>query len=365
MNLLTDANSRECAYPMVSLTHFLLYTIHVMKFPSFSLVTSLLLVFGTSAMAEESKSSGVSITKQEDRLRIEVNGTLFTEYIFQGKERFFPLFYPVLGPGQVPMTRNYPLKAVEGEPTDHPHHQSLWFAHSDVNGHNFWAVQTHKDKVPGKTVHREFKEIVSGKDEGHFISENDYVAADGKIVMSDTRTVRFLTPANADAPRVLDITIAFHASHGPVRFGDDKDAGMAIRINPELQVEKRTGKGTSTIPAEGHLLNSEGVSGVETWGKRARWVDAYGQVGEKPVGVAIFDHPSNPGYPTYWHSRTYGLITANIFGKRFFEKLEDPKAGEVNLPAGKDLTFRWRFTFHEGDPTSADIEALFTKFAAE
>jgi hypothetical protein len=336
-----------------------------MKLFHLSLLPSLLIVFGLPAKAEETKGAGVSITEQGGKLRIELNGELFTEYIFKDEERHFPLFFPVLGPGQVPMTRNYPLKMIEGEPTDHIHHQSLWFAHSDVNGHSFWAVQKYKDNEPGKTVHRGFKEIVSGKDAGHFVSENDYVAADGTIIMSDTRTVRFLAPANADAPRALDITIAFHASHGPVRFGDEKDAGMAIRINPALQVAKRTGKGTETVPAEGHLLNSEGISGEETWGKRARWVDAYGQVDGKPVGVAIFDHPSNPGYPTYWHSRTYGLVTANIFGKHYFEKLEERTAGEVNLPAGETLTFRWRFTFHQGDPASAGIEDLFTQFATE
>lgn len=43
------------------------------------------------------KSSSIPITKQEDRLRIEVNGTLFTEYhLSKEKNDFFLFFIPSL-----------------------------------------------------------------------------------------------------------------------------------------------------------------------------------------------------------------------------------------------------------------------------
>lgn len=319
----------------------------------------------TSADQKQPSAPSVKLTEQEDRLRIELNGEHFTDYIIKGEERYFPLFYPVLGPGQVPMTRRYPLEIVEGEDTDHPHHQSLWFAHSEVNGHSFWAVREYGDKKPGKTVHKRFTAITSGEKEGGFVAENEYVAADGTVVMSDTRTVRFYAPADALAPRLLDITIAFHASNGEVTFGDQKDAGMAIRVASDLQAVRRAGGKNATVPASGKLLNSEGVEGEATWGKQARWVDFYGEVGGEPVGVALMDHPSNPRHPSHWHSRTYGLLTANVFGKKYFENLEDPKAGELVLPAGETVTFRWRFAFHRDDPKKADVEALYQEFAAE
>ena len=37
------------------------------------------------------------------------------------------------------MTRNWPMKNVENEEHDHPHHRSFWYAHGDVNGHDFWS----------------------------------------------------------------------------------------------------------------------------------------------------------------------------------------------------------------------------------
>ncbi|PAW62417.1 MAG: hypothetical protein B9S36_06210 [Verrucomicrobiia bacterium Tous-C2TDCM] len=322
---------------------------------------SLCALLGSFVSAEPS----VKLTEMEDRLRVEMNGELFTDYITSGEDRYFPLFYPILGPGQIPMTRKYPLEIIEGEDTDHPHHQSLWFAHSEVNGHTFWAVREYGGKKPGKTLHRKFTSIENGAKEGRFVSENQYIAGDGTVVMSDTRTVRFIAPAEAGGPRILDITIAFHASNGAVTFGDQKDAGMAIRVASDLQVEKRTGEKDKMQAGAGHLLNSEGIRDKETWGKRARWLDAYGSIGGKPVGVAIMDHPNNPRHPSHWHSRTYGLVAANVFGRRHFESLPDPKAGQLIIPAGETVTFRWRFAFHEGDPVVAEVEDLYKAFAAE
>jgi len=336
------------------------------RFLSIAVPIAVLTHGGSFTHAETTAKPSVKLTEQADRLRIEMNGEHFTDYIVRGEELLFPLFYPVLGPGQVAMTRKYPLEVIPGEDNDHPHHQSIWFAHSEINGHSFWAVKPYHGKSPGKTVHQKFTSIESGEREGGFVSEDAYVADDGTVILTDTRTVRFIAPEQPDGPRILDITIAFHASNGPVTLGDEKDAGMAIRVASELQVEKRTGgeKG-KMLSGKGHLLNSEGIKDKDTWGKRARWLDAYGEVGGKPVGVAIMDHPSNPRHPSYWHSRTYGLLTANVFGKSFFEALPDKSAGQMVIPAGETVTFRWRFVFHRDDPSKANSEGLYKAFAAD
>ncbi len=322
-------------------------------------------------IADDKNSPAVSFTELDDRLRIELNGELFTEYIFKRDDGFFPVFYPVMGPGEVPMTRNYPLKEVEGEDQDHPHHQSLWFAHSDINGETFWAVRAYKDRAtgkvrePGHQVHQGFTEIESNDDGGHFVAENKYIASDGRTVLSDKRTVRIPAVSDAMAPRIIDIEIELRATDGDVVFGDEKDAGMAIRVASDLQAQKRTKDPKVLKPAEGKLLNSEGITGVDTWGKRAKWVDAYGEVGGEPVGVAIMDHPDNPRHPTWWHSRTYGLVTANIFGKHFFEDLDEREAGQFVIKDGESESFRWRFVFHRDGPEEADVETQFEKFAKE
>ena len=37
-------------------------------------------------------------------------------------------------------------------------------------------------------------------------------------------------------------------------------------------------------------------------------------MGGEPVSIAIFDAPGNPGYPTYWHARGYGLFAGCAAG---------------------------------------------------
>jgi hypothetical protein len=44
--------------------------------------------------------------------------------------------------------------------------------------------------------------------------------------------------------------------------------------------------------AKGHIINSEGQTDNDTWGKRAAWCDYYGPVSGETVGVAIGDYLS-------------------------------------------------------------------------
>ena len=103
----------------------------------------------------------------------------------------------------------------------------------------------------------------------------------------------------------------------------------------------------------------------DTWGKRAYWCDYYGPVEGKTVGVAIFDHPDNPRHPTWWHVRDYGLFAANPFGQHDFEKLQDKSAGNLTVPAGKSITFKWRVLIHPGDAETGHVADLYKAFAAK
>ena len=105
------------------------------------------------------------------------------------------------------------------------------------------------------------------------------------------------------------------------------------------------------VPGRG----GEGVRDGETWGKRADWCDYHGPVNGKIVGVAIFDHPKNPRHPTWWHVRDYGLFAANPFGRHDFEKLPDKTAGNLVVPAGQSITFRYRFYAHEGNEKQSKV----------
>jgi hypothetical protein len=83
------------------------------------------------------------------------------------------------------------------------------------------------------------------------------------------------------------------------------------------------------------------------------------------VGVAIFDHPQNPRHPTWWHVRDYGLFAANPFGRHDFEKLDDKSAGNLTVPAGKSITFRYRFYLHQGNEKEANVAGKYEEYATK
>jgi hypothetical protein len=259
------------------------------------------------------------------------------------------------------MTRNWPLKEdVAGEEKDHPHHTGLWYGHRHVNGIGFWENTGKVDARLGKIVHDKFLQLSGGKEVGTIQERNNWIADDGELVLTDGRTMRILNRKN---DRMLDFDITFTAGKKEVVFGDDKDGAMATRVPEVMRVEKAKQKGEKKAqPGEGHLVTSEGKRDAEAWGTRAKWCDYHGPVEGKLVGVAIFDHPKNPRYPTWWHARTYGLFAANPFGQAQFEKLPDKNAGDFKIPAGQSVTFRYRFYWHEGDEKQANVEDQYKQY---
>jgi hypothetical protein len=294
-------------------------------------------------VALQSWGGDVKITKEKGKLRIEVDGKHFADYVFEGYSR--PFLFPITDPNGAKMTRNWPVAEGENEEQDHPHHKSFWWAHGDMNGVDFWA----EGKESGKTVHEEFTAIESGQ-VGVIKSRNKYVAKDGKTIATDERTLR-IYPGSVG--RTFDFEITLTGADGPLKFGDTKEGTMAVRLAETMRLKGKVGKG--------HIVNSEGVRDAETWGKRAKWVDYYGPVGGKTVGLAIFDHPSNPRHPTWWHVRDYGLFAANPFGIHEFEKKEKG-AGDLTVAGGEKITFKYRFYIHDGDEKDGKVGEAYERY---
>ncbi|MBM3891121.1 MAG: hypothetical protein FJ388_18570 [Verrucomicrobia bacterium] len=314
------------------------------------------LVTGLAGTGCANAGEGVSITDGDGKLTVKVDGQLFTEYYFKDVPR--PFFYPIIGPGGIAMTRNYPMKTVEGEDQDHPHHRSLWYAHGDVNGVDCWAEAARKGGTLGKTLHRKFLEKTSGKDCGVIRTENEWVGPEGKVLCTDERTLRIYPLPGGE--RMLDFEITFKATQGELKLGDTKEGSMSIRVPATMSLKSKVAK----EKAQGHIINSEGHRDDEAWGKRAKWCDYYGPVEGKVLGVAVFDHPKNPRHPTWWHARNYGLCTANPFGIHDFEKGKPKGEGDLIIPAGKSATFRYRFVFHKGDEKEGKVAERYQEYAA-
>ena len=293
-------------------------------------------------------------TPTPDGWAVAIDGQPFTVLRAEGLAK--PILHPVLGPGGVPMTRNYPMQQVPGEANDHPHHNSLWYTHGAVNGIDFWS----EGEGRGTIIQDSVTELDNGDDGVAIATENRWVGPDGATVMTDRRLYLF---DEEDSHRVIDIVVELHASHGEVVLGDTKEGTMGIRTHPSLRLVNDERRGVTT--AAGRAVNSEGVTGADVWGKRARWVHYQGPIDGVDAGIAIFDHPANPRHPTWWHARDYGLVAANPFGINDFEKA-GAGTGDMTIPAGESVRFHYRFLFHAGAAMAADaVEAAWKAWTTE
>lgn len=299
--------------------------------------------------------AAVDVKELPDRVRVELDGKLFTELRFTGAPHVY--YWPVIGPGGAKMTRAWPMEEVAGEERDHIHHRSLWFSHGQVNGIDFWAESSGQGgKHPvGKIVHDKILEAKGGPDSGVVKSSQKWVAPDGSVPITSVQTLRvFARPENE---RLFDFEVTLTAGEKDVVFGDTKEGTAAIRIAESMRL-----KGPKGASGKGQIVNSEGHTGGAAWGKRAKWVNMSGPIGEKTYGIVFMDHPSNPRHPTRWHARDYGLFAANPFCEVDMDKSQPKGAGDFTLKAGQSVTFKYRILIQEGEPAAAKIAERYTAY---
>jgi predicted negative regulator of RcsB-dependent stress response len=317
----------------------------------------------------------VSISELDDRISVKIDGQIFTEW--RHKEWTGPFLYPVTGPNGENITRHFPMKeGLPGEDPDHPHHRSIRFSHSDVNGFNFWWAPAREKAGHTAEVKLEKVERISSGKTGEIVLWNQWLG-DGKLVLREKVRLAFTPLENRQV--LMDYDIDLQAADAPVVFGDKRDGGMLVRVAGTMKVESEKG-----VKGEGVIVNSRGDRNADAWGKRAEWTDYFGpDASGRTVGIAMFDHPANLRFPTHWHARTYGLMTANRFGTDHFKgNYNDHKtvicapagancpaclshSGDYTIPAGKSIALRHRFFFHHGDPVAAGVVEQYRAYTAD
>ena len=295
------------------------------------------------------ETSQIRFEQHESRLAVLIGDDLFTDFVFKGYDK--PIFYPIHGPGQIGMTRNWPMSPdVPGEAHDHPHHKSMWFAHP-INGVDFWSET-------GGSI--QIKKFELQPTQNRFQTSSIWVRRDtGATVCSDITVYRFGFDESA---RWIDATITVSATHGDITFDDTKEGSFAVRTHPDLQLTAAVQEGVTEV--FGTAINSNAETGLAIWGKQASWVLYSGPIDEIPMAIAILDHPKNLRHPTTWHARDYGLIAANPFGLHDMQN-KPIGSGSWLVKHGDALTLRYRILFLKGHPTAADLEKRHADFVAD
>jgi hypothetical protein len=317
----------------------------------------------------------VKPNEMANRVDVTIDGKPFTSYIWPATLKK-PVLYPLRTARGTLVTRGFPLDPRKGERVDHPHHVGLWFNHGDVNGFDFWnnssAIAEDRASKMGTIHHRRIVDAKSGTAQGELTVESDWVVGAGKVVLRErTHFVFRGTGETRSIDRITTITAVER-----VVFRDNKEGMLGMRVARAL--EQPAGKpeifsDASGTPAAvpvldntgvtGRYVSSEGRSGDAVWGTRGRWALLGGTVETEPVTLAMLDHPSNPGYPTHWHARGYGLFSANPLGQK---SLNDGNV-ELNLPLdpGAKATFRYRILILSTPPSADRIEGEWRRFSRE
>jgi len=313
-----------------------------------------------ACLASASLGQGVSVKVAKDHIDFMVGGELATRYHIAGFAK--PIFWPINAPGNVAMTRAWPIdNSNPKEAVDHPHQKSAYFCHGDVipeglelkhkikgvEGVDFWS----EAKGHGDIVCTKIGEPKTTKDSASVITHNEWRTADGVKILDEKRVVSFHDFGKARLI-VLDIDLA--ASTYPITFGDTKEGSMGIRINEQIIAGPK---------GKGKIQNADGKVGEkECWGQASMWCDYSGPIDGKLLGLAILCDPKN-SVPTCWHSRGYGLMAANPFGraKSGFPAMKG-KTDLVRMAKGDHLHFRFGILAHEGDADSGRVAELYQRF---
>ncbi len=325
-------------------------------------------------------TGGVHIVVLDDQQRVDVtiDGALFTAYVYHDSIATLkkPVLYPIRTAGGQDITRGYPFERRAGERVDHPHHIGHWLNYGDVNGFDFWnnsdAVPEERRPRMGVIRHRAVVEALGGDERGVLEVEADWLTpTETRLLHERTRFVF----SGDEHSRLIDRITTLTALDQRVAFTDNKEGMVAIRVTRAL--EHPEGKPVLLTDAAGHprsepvvddagvsgdYLSSEGIRGADVWGTRGDWMMLGGTLAGEPVTVAMIDHPQNPGYPTYWHARGYGLFAANPLGQKALSGGKD----ELNfsLEAGQSVTFRYRIAVLSAPADAeATVRELATTFA--
>ena len=276
----------------------------------------------------------------EQQVSLRVDGVEKTRWHF-GNQYPRPFFYPFNGPSGTSLTRM-------GHPgaENHDHHRSVWFAHHNVAGVDFWSDQT-----AGRVRQKHWYSYQDGDDQAVMASVTGWYDGSGQELMEQD-VIAVLIPLD-EGEHALEIQITMRpvAKDKPVALAKTNFGFLAVRV----------AKTISTHFGAGQLTDSEGRQGEPAiFGKQARWMDYSGPiaVGSGPdrkaviEGITYFDHPENPRYPTHWHVRADGWMGASFCMQE-----------GIVITADAPLTLRYLLHAHRGGYDPVKAQAVHEQFA--
>ncbi|MDG1049611.1 MAG: PmoA family protein [Planctomycetota bacterium] len=242
----------------------------------------------------------------------------------------------------VDVLRGFPMEPRIGESVDHPEQTGIWAAHGGMNGDDLWYGT-------GGGVADEHTLRIDSDSVATLITQVEWSNAAGHRICEEQRRVRFEI---SDDLHLVDFDLALTASADGLVLEDVKEGFFAARLADDL----RSSAGAETF-------GSTGAKGASLWGERARWIaSASPTAGGRAATVCIFEDPRNPGHPSRWQVRPYGLVAANPFATGAFT--EDPRDDQpAIIDSYGSLRLRYRVVIAPRVLSFTEVDALWARFA--
>lgn len=216
------------------------------------------------------------------------------------------------------------------EPPDHVWHRGLWWTIKFINDENFWEEQPpfgSQRSVTPPVVESESSTTTRLTHALHWVTPG------GEVVIDEQRTIRYERDATKPLIRV--------------------DWSTRLTPRPEVTLDRTPfttwgGYGGLSFRAAEDFVNArfitpDGSTPPALLGDAHPWLALDGELTESSnaaVGIAIFDHPCNPRYPTPFYAKSSpGFTFANA--AFLFH-------GPLTLAAGEALALRQRVLVSDG-----------------
>ncbi len=237
----------------------------------------------------------------DDRFSFRIDGREATAWNFAAHLKR-PFLYPLNGPlsGESLTRMGHP-----GAP-NHDHHDSVWFAHHKVLGIDFW-----------------------GNSSPAFIRQLQWLALEDHDEFARA-AVRLGWFDGHDPQPLLEHDLILELRPLPEREYTIELTSLLTPRAAELEFQKtnfgffavRVARSLSAVFGEGRLTSSADATGEkELFDQPAEWMDDSGPMPQRQAdgsraavmeGVTLFDHPSNPRFPSCWHVRDDGWMGPSV-----------------------------------------------------
>jgi hypothetical protein len=295
----------------------------------------------------------VEFTRGERELTIKVAGAPVAIYCWKDDKITRPFFAQVHAPNGIQATRHHPPIAGEDVMDHDTLHPGIWMSFGDINGSDYWRLKARVEQVDFVDPPQ------GGAGRGTFAVHNRYLSqknSSQSVCDEESRYTFLVRPAGY----LLLWATTFSADH-EIAFGDQEEMGLGFRIATPLRaMAKAEGK---VRPGNGTILDAKGRKNEkEVWGNAADWCDYSGTIDSQHVGMTILCHPDN-FRPSWFHARDRGLLEANPFGRKAFEKGE---LSSVVVKPGEKLRLRYGILIHSGAKNEkVDLDAAYRDYVQQ